>query len=49
MEVTKGVSKELDAEALRVIKLSPRWNPAIGDNGSPQRAKYVLPISFTIV
>lgn len=37
----------LDDEALRVVKLSKRWNPGI-QNGKPVRVKYNIPIRFTI-
>ena len=35
-----GVGKEI----LKIIKTSPKWNPAI-QNGRPVRSSYVLPIS----
>ena len=39
------VDKELDAEALRVIKLMPKWKPGYqGD--SLVRVKYNLPVTF---
>lgn len=46
-EVVKGVHPDLDAEALRVVQESPKWNPAI------QRGKYVktrmnIPIVFKL-
>lgn len=44
-EVVKGVHHLLDAEAVRVVKKSPRWKPGIKD-GKPVRVSYVLPISF---
>ena len=34
-------------EALRVMKLSPKWNPGI-QNGHKVRVQYTLPISFTL-
>jgi TonB family protein len=41
----KGISKELDEEALRVIKLMPDWKPA-QQNGKPVNSRFVLPIPF---
>jgi TonB family protein len=41
--VEKGVCSELDAEALRVIKLMPEWKPA---NNS--EVKMILPIQFKL-
>jgi len=34
-------------EAVRVMKLSPKWNPGI-QNGHKVRVQYTLPISFTL-
>ena len=47
-KVTKGISKDLDEEALRVIMSSPKWNPGIAANGRPERVAYQLPINFTL-
>jgi protein TonB len=47
VKVMKGVSPELDAEALRVVKLSPRWVPGKQD-GVSVRQKMVLPINFSL-
>ena len=33
-------------EAIRVMKLSPKWNPG-KQNGKPVRVQYTLPIVFT--
>ena len=43
--VLKGVSPSLDAEALRVVKLMPKWKPAISE-GEPVRFLYTLPLVF---
>ena len=45
--VQKGVSPELDAEAVRVIKLLPDFIPATLD-GKPVASWYNLPISFRL-
>ena len=37
----------LDAEALRVVKSSPPWEPAI-QRGKPVRVKYTFPVRFTL-
>ena len=44
-EVVRGVHPLLDAEALRVVKLMPKWEPGT-ENGTPVKVKYNLPISF---
>lgn len=46
-KVFRGVSKELDAEALRVIRAMPNWMPA-ENNGKIVVAKVRLPISFIL-
>lgn len=46
-EITKSVSPELDAEAMRVVKTITRFEPAIID-GKPVSAWYYLPITFTL-
>lgn len=45
--VKRGVSKELDAEALRVVSAMPNWKPAEKD-GKKVDAEMVLPVSFAL-
>lgn len=45
--VKKGVSKELDAEALRVVSAMPKWIPAEKD-GKKVDSEMVLPVSFEL-
>jgi TonB family protein len=45
--VEKGVHKELDEEAVRVISYSPKWNPAMSD-GKPIKAKVKTSVTFAI-
>jgi len=45
--VEKSVSPSIDAEAVRVMKASPKWNPGL-TNGSPVRVKLTLPIAFAL-
>ena len=47
VEVLQGVFPSLDAEAVRVIKSSPKWKPGIKD-GKPIRVSYTLPIIFVL-
>lgn len=47
VEVEKGVFPSLDAEAVRVIKSSPKWKPAVKD-GRPVRIVYHLPVIFIL-
>ena len=47
VEVLQGVFPSLDAEAVRVIKSSPKWKPGIKD-GKPIRVSYTLPVIFVL-
>ena len=47
VEVEQGVYPSLDAEAVRVVKNSPKWRPAIKD-GKPVRFVYHFPVIFAI-
>lgn len=47
LKVFKGVDKSIDDEALRVMKLSPPWNPGLVSS-KPVRVAYKVPISFAL-
>lgn len=47
IKVARGVSVDIDKEALRVMNLSPKWEPAI-ENGKPVRVDFIVPINFTL-
>lgn len=47
IKLEKSVSPSLDAEALRVVRSMPAWQPAMKD-GNPIRTKFVLPIEFKL-
>jgi TonB family protein len=47
LKVVRGVSKTIDAEAIRVLKASPKWIPGI-EGGKKVRVQYSVPISFTL-
>ncbi|WP_426486639.1 energy transducer TonB [Flavobacterium sp. 2] len=44
-QVIKDLGLGLGDEAIRVLKLSPKWNPGI-QNGQPVRVLYTLPITI---
>lgn len=46
-QIINSVSKLLDEEALRLVRIMPKWNPAYKD-GSPCRCYFTLPLSFRI-
>lgn len=45
--IMKGVDKDLDREALRVVGMMPKWEPG-KNNGKPVRSYYTLPITFKL-
>lgn len=45
--ILKGVSSGLDEEALRVVRLMPKWNPG-KQKAVVQRARYKFPIYFKL-
>ncbi len=46
-KVVRGVSDEIDAEALRVVSAMPKWKPGT-KQGNPVRVQYNLPIVFKL-
>lgn len=44
--IVRSVDPELDAEALRVIKISPKWTPAEVTGVGPVKCKYTVPVTF---
>jgi len=46
-KILRSLGKDFDAEALRVLKKSPKWIPAI-INGKPVRRGFMQPINFII-
>ncbi len=43
----RGVSEELDKEAMRVIKNMPKWKPG-EQRGEKVKVEYALPINFKL-
>jgi TonB family protein len=48
VEIVRGVHESLDAEALRVMSLMPRWKPAT-QRGKPVRVTQALPFKFELI
>ena len=46
--VRKSVSWDIDREALRVVKLMPKFKPGTQD-GKPVRVQFTLPIMFKLI
>lgn len=47
VEILRGVSPMLDAEALRVVRLMPYWNPCLID-GEAESTTFTIPIVFKL-
>lgn len=47
IKILRSVDPEIDAEAVRVIKQSPKWNPGL-QHGIPVRVNYTMPLNFTL-
>jgi TonB family protein len=46
-EILKGINKELDLEALRLLKTEGQWKPAM-QNGKAVNSQFVVPIEFKL-
>lgn len=47
IKIIRGVCPSLNAEALRVMKMMPKWNPG-KQRGKPVRVKFNMPIAFRL-
>ncbi len=47
VKVMRGVHELLDAEAVRVVSSSPKWEPAIQD-GKPVKITFMIPLVFKL-
>jgi len=47
VEILRGVEKSLNEEAIRIVKLMPKWRPGI-QGAKAVRVKYTLPIVFKL-
>lgn len=45
--IVKGVDRDLDQEALRVVRKMPKWQPG-KNNGQPVRSYFNLPVTFRL-
>jgi TonB family protein len=45
--VVRGVREDLDKEAMRVIRKSPKWKPG-EQHGKPVKVAYTIPINFEL-
>ena len=47
VKIFKGVSSGIDEEALRVIRLMPKWSAGMQD-GNPVSVQFSMPINFSL-
>ena len=47
VKVARSVEPSLDAEAVRIVKSMPRWNPGI-EKGKAVKVRYTLPVTFRL-
>lgn len=47
VKVVRGVNKNLDVEAVRVIKSLPKYKPG-KQRGKPARVMFTVPVNFTL-
>ena len=47
VRVQRGISEELDAEAIKVVAASPKWKPA-KVNGQKVRCSMTIPVEFRL-
>ncbi len=47
VRVLKGLSPDIDQEAVRVVSKSPAWEPAF-QRGKPVRSRFIVPVNFTL-
>lgn len=47
IKAMQSVSPDMDAEAIKVVKNSPKWIPGT-QFGRPVRANFIVPINFSL-
>ena len=47
-EALRGIDKECDAEALRVVSSMPNWQPGINKEGEAVRCRFTIPFIFKL-
>ncbi|HEY8927920.1 MAG TPA: energy transducer TonB [Mucilaginibacter sp.] len=45
--IKQGLAPDLDAEALKVVRLSPKWTPAM-QNNKKVAVKFTVPVTFKL-
>lgn len=47
-KILRGVDPSIDAEAIRVLESSPKWEKPAMKNGKPVKVSYVIPLNFQL-
>lgn len=47
VQVVRGVDPALDKEAMRAVKMSPKWSPG-KQRGKPVKVQYTMPVNFVL-
>jgi TonB-dependent SusC/RagA subfamily outer membrane receptor len=47
-EILRGVHPSIDAEAIRVLRSSPKWEKPATKEGVPVKVSYVVPLNFEL-
>lgn len=48
-KILRGVDPSIDAEAIRVLESSPKWEKPAMKNGKPVKVSYVIPLNFQLM
>lgn len=48
LKIVRPVDPDLEAEALRIVRNMPTWQPALDDNGKPFAYPVKLPVNFSL-
>ncbi len=48
VKILRGIGHGCDAEAVRVLKAMPKWEPGTLEDGTPVNVQYNLPIKFVL-
>jgi protein TonB len=47
INIARGIGAGCDEEVMRIIKMSPKWNPGL-QRGNPVRVRMMMPITFRL-
>ena len=48
VEILRGINPSIDAEAIRVLKSSPKWEKPAMKEGVPIKVSFVMPMNFML-